>query len=60
MVGFLIKEIIKWKKTITKAKVRQLEKGKEKMEFIMGRKIRILKDRIVKKMEVRKIILIMV
>ena len=59
-MGFLIKEIIKCKKTITKAKVRQLEKGKEKMEFIMGRKIRILKDRIVKKMEVRKIILIMV
>jgi hypothetical protein len=59
-VGFLIKEIIKFKRTITKAKVRQLEKGKEKMEFIMGWKIQILIDRIKRKMVVRKIILIMV
>jgi hypothetical protein len=59
-VGFLIKEIIKCKRTITKAKVRQLEKGKRKMELIMVRKIQILIDRIKRKMVVRKIILIMV
>ncbi len=43
-----------------KAKVRQLEKGKGKMELIMVRKIRILIDRIRRKMVVKKIILIMV
>ena len=60
MVGFLIKEIIKYKRTIMRARVRQLEKGKGKMELIMVRKIQILIDRIKRKMVVRKIILIMV
>jgi hypothetical protein len=59
-VAFLIKEITKCKRTIMKAKVRQLEKGKGKMELIMVRKIRILIDRIRRKMVVKKIILIMV